>query len=65
MTGEELSRETSLSPEDINDAVTILSESGNVEWIRTLGTAPYAFRDVKLTARGRYDARFLAFAETD
>ncbi len=55
MTGEEVSIETGLSPEDVNDAVTLLSESGNVEWIRTLGTAPYAFRDLRLTARGRYE----------
>lgn len=64
MTGEEISRETNLSPEDINDAVTILSESGNVEWIRTLGTAPYAFRDVRLTARGRYEFERAAEKET-
>jgi DNA-binding Lrp family transcriptional regulator len=52
---QDLASETGLSPEDINDAVTILSESGNVEWVRTLGGAPYNFRRVRLTARGRYE----------
>ncbi len=52
---QDLGTQTSLSPEDINDAVAVLGDLGNIEWIRTLGTAPYNFRNVRLTARGRYE----------
>src|SRR3972149_2453207 len=55
VSGEELSKLTGLSPNDLNDAVTILVTSGYLEWQRTLGTAPYDFRYVILTALGKYE----------
>jgi hypothetical protein len=45
-----------LTPERINDAVDILEESGFVETGRYLGTHPFVFKDVSLTARGRLEA---------
>ena len=53
--GYKLQRTTSLSPEDINDAVTLLEQSGLVEWRRYLGTAPFVFGHVKITPRGKYE----------
>lgn len=46
---------TGLTPQQINDAVTILVENGYAEWLRFLGTRPYAFGNVEITARGRYE----------
>lgn len=51
----ELAKVTGLSPTEINDAVAILVEAGLVQWIRVLGTAPYNFRGVWITPRGRYE----------
>lgn len=52
---QEVAEATGLPPERLNDAVTILVESGYADWLRTLGTAPYEFRTVQITARGRYE----------
>lgn len=49
-----LQEATGLSPMEINDAVTILDESGFVELLRYLGTAPFIFGQVTITPRGRY-----------
>lgn len=46
---------TGLTPSEINDAVTILVENGYAEWLRFLGTHPYAFGNVLITPRGRYE----------
>jgi DNA-binding MarR family transcriptional regulator len=51
----ELAGLTELTPSDLNDAVTLLEESGLIEWIRYLGTAPYKFAQVMITPRGRYE----------
>src|SRR5437773_1233465 len=45
----------SISPDDLNDAVTILEENGLVEWVRWLGTHPFAFGSVNSTPRGKYE----------
>ena len=55
LNGEDLTKITDLLPNQINDAATILVESGLAEWIQTLGTAPYAFREIGITPRGRYE----------
>lgn len=54
-TGAELQDSTDLSANEINDAVTILVESGLLEWLQTLGTAPFNFHQVSITPRGRYE----------
>lgn len=54
-TGAEISNSTDLSPDDTNDAVAILYETGFVDWLKTLGTAPYDFHEVSLTPRGRLE----------
>ncbi len=53
--GSDLTEETNLSPDEINDAVTILVESDQAEWLQTLGTGPYDFNSVWITPRGRYE----------
>ncbi len=51
--GQELQNATELSPNDINDAVILLKDGGIVELEKQLGTAPFRFHAVTLTARGR------------
>jgi hypothetical protein len=53
LTGDELSKLTRLNPDNINDAVSILVQSGFAQWLQTLGSAPYNFSDVGITPRGR------------
>lgn len=55
VSGEEIRKATGLSESQINDAVELLHESGLVEWYQTLGTAPYMFNLVLITARGKYE----------
>lgn len=55
ISGQELQNSAGLSPAEINDAVTILGESGMVEVMRWLGTAPFVFGQVGITSRGRYE----------
>lgn len=43
-----------LTPGEINDAISILEESGFVTVKRAVGTHPYTFYSVLLTSRGRY-----------
>ena len=47
---------TGLSPNDLNDAVSLLQRSGYVEWRQYLGTGPYEFGHVWVTPVGRYEA---------
>lgn len=61
--GRHLAEITGLEPAQINDAVTILQESGQVEWQRFLGTTPFEFGWVVLTPRGKLEyERLLAQA---
>lgn len=55
VSGPELAETTGLSPNEINDAITVLREAGLVEWLQTLGTGPYDFNVVWVTPRGRYE----------
>jgi len=55
ISGQELVTNTGLDPAEINDAVTILVEGGYAEWRQYLGTAPFVFGTVSLTARGRFE----------
>ena len=57
--GATLTEITSLSVNDINDAVALLERSGYVEWRRYIGTAPYTFGHVWITPVGRYEAEQL------
>lgn len=49
----QLQKDIGLSPADLNDAVEILIGEGLVKWLQCLGTAPYKFAQVTITARGR------------
>jgi hypothetical protein len=52
--GRQLENETGLSPADINDAVERLCEEGSAESLSTMGTAPFKFARVQITAKGRH-----------
>jgi len=53
--GDLIAENTGLGAAEINDAVTILVEGGYAEWQQYLGTAPYAFAEISLTPRGRFE----------
>ena len=53
--GAELAALTGLEPAEINNAVEILVESDLANWHRDMLTAPYSFRRVTITPRGRYE----------
>lgn len=54
-----LAEQTGLASARINDAVSLLVDSGYVEWIQPSGTAPFDFSDAILTARGRLELQRL------
>jgi hypothetical protein len=51
--GEELRAITGLAPDRMNDAVEILKGGGFIDVVETIGTWPFDFRTVALTATGR------------
>jgi predicted nucleotide-binding protein len=55
ISGQELGQLTGLSPAEINDAVSLLRGFGYVDLRTAMGTAPFDFRTVNITARGRYE----------
>jgi hypothetical protein len=55
ISAEYIQKTTGLSPLQINHAVELLKSNGFVQWLQTLGTAPYNFAFVQLTARGEYE----------
>ncbi len=62
----ELQELSGLGPDELNDAVEMLVSYGYLEWLRTMGTAPYNFRDVALTPAGRYEyERMSSETQTD
>ena len=58
--GDTLVRLAELDADRLNDAVELLEESALVEASHYLGTMPYGFADVSLTARGRVQAEQLS-----
>src|SRR4030067_31051 len=55
VSGHNLADITGLTPNETNDAITVLIEAGLAEWLQTLGTGPYDFNVVWITSRGRYE----------
>ena len=53
--GDQIAGKTNLTAVEINDAVSILVNSGYAEWLQTMGTAPYIFHSVSITPIGRYE----------
>ena len=49
----ELEQKAELSVENLNNAVELLESKCLVKSLQILGTAPYKFKSVKLTASGR------------
>ena len=52
-TGVEIQEGTEMIPADINDAVEIAENRVFVEVLKALGTAPFKFHSVTITAEGR------------
>jgi len=63
--GANVSEGTGLQPAEVNDAVTILVENGYAEALRFLGTSPYRFGLVYITARGRVEHERALAATTE
>ena len=63
--GPTISEITGLLPYDVNDAVTLLHDSGYVEWVQYLETVDYDFAQVWVTPVGRMEGERLSaiFAE--
>ena len=55
LNGPQIQEVTGLEPPNINDAISVLEESGYVDLLKVMGTAPYMFRDATLTSRGRFE----------
>ena len=55
VTGKDIAEATGLSPIQINDSVDLLHDQGLVDWLQSLGTAPFKFNCVKINARGKYE----------
>ena len=53
--GEKVQELTGLSPQEINDSVSILIDAAYVEWLQELGTHPYDFSCVWITPRGKLE----------
>src|SRR5258708_4920172 len=51
--GDAIAERTGLAPGDINDAVTLLVESGAAKWLQALESHTWRFTLVALTPRGR------------
>jgi hypothetical protein len=60
LTGAELFQKTGLAPDRIDDAVDFLRHELAVDVERALGTAPFTFAYVRLTARGRHQYQELS-----
>jgi hypothetical protein len=52
-TGDMISNSTGLSSDDINDAVTLLVQSGHARWLAGIGSHPWRFVLVAMTPQGR------------
>lgn len=53
VTAQRVQELTKLEPQQINDAVAILRDSGYVEWQQYMGTHPFDFGFVEITPRGK------------
>ena len=62
VSAEYIQKTTGLSPLHINHAVELLKSNGFLQRLQTLGTAPYNFAFVSLTARGEYEFQRRQFA---
>lgn len=53
--GEKVQELTGLTPQEINDSVSILIDAAYVEWLQELGTHPFNFACVWITPRGKLE----------
>jgi len=61
VSGDDVHKATNLGPSQINDAIELLQNSGLVECFTALGTAPYNFESVKITAKGKQQIQKRSF----
>lgn len=59
ISGPDITEATGLTPEVVNDAVSLLVDGGYVEVLRMARTHPYRFRVARITPRGIYEAERL------
>jgi hypothetical protein len=55
VTASNLQEAVGLPTNQLNDAVSLLEVNGYAETVRTMGMAPYSFREVAATALGRVE----------
>jgi len=55
--GGDIRKATKLNPTQINDAVDLLQAAGLVDWYQSLGTEPYRFYGVRISAHGKLRAQ--------
>lgn len=55
----DIASRTGLPADRINDAMALLVNAGDAEWIQTFGTAPFDFNAAMITSRGRYQQQRL------
>lgn len=60
---QDIQKAIGMEPLQINQAVDLLQSSGLVGWMRPMGTSPFTFGFVRLTARGTYEFQRRQFAE--
>lgn len=53
--GKRVQELTELTPQEINDAISILIDADYVEWLQELGTNPFDFASVWITPRGKLE----------
>jgi hypothetical protein len=63
--GHEIQEGTGLTPRRINDAVALLENSGLVETQKWMGTTPFDFGEVEVTALGRFELQQAEAAAAD
>ncbi len=51
----DIAQRAALPPDRVNDAMALLVDAGQAEWIQTFGTAPFDFNAAMITSRGRYE----------
>lgn len=54
-----------LPADRVNDAMALLVDAGQAEWIQTFGTAPFDFNAACITSRGRYEWQRIQSARTE
>jgi hypothetical protein len=60
-----ISDDSGLTPDRVNDAVSLLVEAALAKWLQTMGTAPFAFTKAMITAKGRREVQRTSLPAVD